>query len=40
MDNYEKDYQEIPGLDKYEAEGLDEEDYSQMSMEARREAEK
>lgn len=39
-DHYSKDYQEIPGLDKYESEGIDEDDYSQISESARREAER
>lgn len=39
-DNYSKDYQELPGLDKYESEGMDEEDYSQISDDARRRAER
>lgn len=39
-DHYSKDYQEIPGLDKYESEGIDEEDYSQISESARRQAER
>lgn len=40
MENMENEYNAIPGLDKYESDDLDEEDYSQMSMEARREAER
>jgi DNA replication licensing factor MCM2 len=35
-----RDYQEIPELDKYEEEGLDNEEYDNMDEEAKREAEK
>ena len=39
-DHMSRDYEAIPGLDKYESEGLDEEDYSQISHDARRQADR
>lgn len=38
-DTLEQDYREIPELDTYEVEGLDEDEYSEMSYDGRREAE-
>jgi DNA replication licensing factor MCM2 len=38
-DTLEQDYREIPELDRYEQEGIDEDEYSEISYDARREAE-